>query len=114
MRSMILALFAALLCLSPARASDELPTLLQRLATVTGQSVGVPAPKAQVVPVLFSYRPPALHPGESRLHRVQGGECRYCRRRCFVRYRIDCDDSESWCRRRFVLCMRACWEEVCR
>jgi hypothetical protein len=52
--------------------------------------------------------------GSSSVIRVQGYECRACRRGCSRDFKWDCDGSEGWCRRQFVRCMRDCWEELCR
>jgi hypothetical protein len=52
--------------------------------------------------------------GASSVLKVQGYECRACRRACSRDYKWDCEGSEGWCRRQFVRCMRDCWEELCR
>lgn len=46
--------------------------------------------------------------------KVQSYECKYCRRQCVEDFKIECYESERWCRRQFVRCMRECWEQICR
>lgn len=108
MRSLFFALAMTVCALASvqAHAADRLPSMIERLAAasepvVTRASLSLP-------------RPGAEQPSGGIIHRAQGGECRFCRRRCYLRFRIDCDASEGWCRRQFVLCMRDCWEDYCR
>ncbi len=39
-------------------------------------------------------------------------DCRWCRNDCYNTYRINC--FHQGCRQQFVLCMRGCWENICR
>lgn len=72
-------------------------------------------PSTQAAPVSYSAIParPAKTAG-SLLQKVQGYECKACRRDCVVDFKIDCFESDRWCRRQFVRCMRECWERACR
>ena len=64
-----------------------------------------------------AYPGPPLSSGStsaSLLLKIQGYECKYCRRQCVEDFKIECYESERWCRRQFVRCMRECWEQICR
>lgn len=63
-----------------------------------------------------SLSPPTTRDGlhDGFLQKVQGYYCRACRRRCVADFRIDCEETEGWCRRQFTRCMRQCWEDECR
>ncbi|MGI9382456.1 MAG: hypothetical protein ACR2PO_04825 [Methyloligellaceae bacterium] len=39
-------------------------------------------------------------------------DCRYCRDVCYGRWRVRCYGPH--CRGQFTLCMRACWDRICR
>lgn len=39
-------------------------------------------------------------------------DCTWCRNDCYNAYRVNCHGPS--CRPNFVLCMRACWENICR
>ena len=39
-------------------------------------------------------------------------DCKWCRSDCYNTYRINC--FYRGCRQQFVLCMRACWNNICR
>lgn len=39
-------------------------------------------------------------------------DCQWCRSDCYNAYRINC--FYRGCRQQFVLCMRACWNNICR
>ncbi|MEM8743468.1 MAG: hypothetical protein AAGF14_02410 [Pseudomonadota bacterium] len=38
--------------------------------------------------------------------------CKWCRSDCYNTYRINC--PYAGCRQEFVLCMRGCWNNICR
>jgi len=63
------------------------------------------------ITVRFSPRPSS---GGGLVTQVQGRACSSCRQICVEDFREDCDESERWCRRQFVRCMRVCWEDFCR
>ena len=73
------------------------------------------AEMSRAAPVAYSAIP-APRPGRAAgiLRKVQGYECRSCRRQCVRDFKIDCYEEEGWCRRQFVRCMRECWEDFCR
>lgn len=48
------------------------------------------------------------------LLKIQSYDCRACRRGCYRDFKLDCEESEGWCRRQFTSCMRNCWEDECR
>lgn len=39
-------------------------------------------------------------------------DCSFCRDDCYARFRVYCHGYE--CRQNFVLCMRHCWNSICR
>jgi len=39
-------------------------------------------------------------------------DCDHCRSDCYQRYRVHCYGYE--CKQHFVLCMRECWNTICR
>lgn len=39
-------------------------------------------------------------------------DCTICRNDCYARFRVYCHGYE--CRQNFVLCMRHCWNSICR
>ena len=99
MRNGLMVLVVLALTLMPLRAMAQSGTL----------------PSAQAAPVSYSAIPgrPAEAVG-SLLQKIQGYECKVCRRDCVLDFKIDCYASDRWCRRQFVRCMRECWEIACR
>jgi hypothetical protein len=64
---------------------------------------------------LVSFAPGVAAPKTfSPIIKVQGRACSACRRACVADWKIDCYDSDRYCRRQFVRCMRICWEDYCR
>lgn len=39
-------------------------------------------------------------------------DCDWCRNDCYARFRVYCYGAN--CRRQFTLCMRGCWNNICR
>lgn len=39
-------------------------------------------------------------------------DCEICRNDCYARFRVYCYGLE--CKQHFVLCMRSCWNNICR
>ena len=79
----------------------------------TAQSGNALEPDA--APISYSAIPtPSARTTGKLLHRIQSYDCRVCRRGCVRDFKIDCYESDRWCRRQFVLCMRDCWDFVCR
>lgn len=83
-----------------------------RLEAVAGDAGAVALLAAAI---RYSPIPDVAAPGKpGLLWTVQGYGCRACRRQCVVDFKIDCYESEGWCRRQFTRCMRHCWEDECR
>ncbi|MGI9480283.1 MAG: hypothetical protein ACR2PI_26570 [Hyphomicrobiaceae bacterium] len=88
-------------------------TIALHAPSATAQSDNALTP--QTAPVSYSAIPaPSARATGNLLRRIQSYGCRVCRRGCVRDFKIDCYESDRWCRRQFVRCMRECWEFVCR
>ncbi len=83
--------------------ANEMPPGAQPVAFVSGAAAAFYGLPGAVKPMS-----PLVRPARSYCRR----DCTICRNDCYARFRVYCHGYS--CRRHFVLCMRGCWNNICR